>query len=151
MKQKKIKKGPEGDHAPDGETGSEHGSDAEEGISAGEVLAGDSETGGGSGGYSTGDREKAEPETTETGAEKEAPQKVIAPAQFSTKTAEIRGAEGSEDEPKIVPDDHEKDLMDDIEITLEQLQTAIKEKKYLIAEMHLDALKVYIRKARGTN
>lgn len=144
-------KGPEGDHAPDGETGSEHGSDAEEGISAGEVLAGDAEVSGGSGGYSAADGEKAEPETTETGAEKEAPQKVIAPAQFSTKTAEIRGTEGSEEEPKIVPDDHEKDLMEDIEITLKQLQTAIKEKKYLIAEMHLDALKVYIRKARGTN
>lgn len=136
------------DPGPDTEAGREHGSDAEEGIGTGKVLEGDTEAGGGSGGYRAADGEKPEAETAETRAEEEAPQEIIAPAQFSTKTAEIRGLEGSDEEGKFTPQDHKKDLLEDINITMKKLQQAIDEGKYLVAEMHLNALMVYVRKAR---
>lgn len=136
----------------DRKTGNESGSDSEEAGSAGEGMERDTENDGGAGGNDSEDGARA-PEIQGKALQEETPQEVIAPAQFSQKTAEIQGLEGSGEEKKNSLADHEKDLLEDITITMKQLQQAITEKKYLIAEMHLDALKVYIRKARenGTN
>ena len=149
----KDEKSAEGVIDTDRETGSESGSDAEETVGAGEGMERDTENDGGSGEHDTEEDVGGQPEVSEKDMQKEAPKEVIAPAQFSQKTAKTQGLEGFVEEKKSNPADHQKDLLEDINITLKQLQQAIAEKKYLIAEMHLDALKVYIRKARenGTN